>query len=51
MIVVWIKALFQYLNDDTDKNRTQNIGPRDWDWEQAPFEGIAVGAPISDQIG
>jgi len=29
MTVVWIKALFQYLLDDTDKNRKQNIGTRD----------------------
>lgn len=26
MTVVWIKALFQHLPEDTYKNRTQNIG-------------------------
>jgi len=51
MTVVWIEALFQYLPDDTDKNRTQNIGPRNYGWKQAPFEGITFCTPISEQIG
>ena len=51
MTVFWIKALFQYLPDESDKNRTQNIGPRDWGWKQAPFEGIIICVPISEQIG